>query len=413
VSQPILKSMPALAWTMPLYLLAATASAQSLDEAVTDQLRTLSGLACANLIGTDSFLVLQNGLLEICARPTAVSGSPGASSSGAGASTSSTTPGVIQGRLQTAAGKEAATQSSESGQDAESELAVYQFGHFSLYVSAESENLDRQQSDFADAYDSDLTRYTLGADASLGRQFLLGVAIVDSSQDGDYRSGGDFSVDTTGGIVYASWMPTEAFYLQGFAEHFNQSNERQRAANFVSNDVVVFSRSGTPQSEFDSSANSLGLMAGYGLHFNNLAVEPRLGLNWSKTKLDAYQETDASGLALNFYDDEITSLQSSLEVQGSAAISTGAGVLSPQLSLAWKHEFDNDQRELQASFVDDTRSKRFSYFTDQPDRTFFEVGAGVVWIVPNGVQAFLNYNQTLANDLMERWSVSGGLRVEL
>ncbi len=106
-------------------------------------------------------------------------------------------------------------------------------------------------------------------------------------------------------------------------------------------------------------------------------------MDWVYTDFENYSEKGNSGLELTFYDDDMTSLQTTLIVQGSTDISikTRKGmVMSLQGSLAWKHEFDKDQRDVEVSFVDDTRAKRFTYQTEKPDRDFFERTFRTLWI---------------------------------
>jgi outer membrane autotransporter protein len=96
------------------------------------------------------------------------------------------------------------------------------------------------------------------------------------------------------------------------------------------------------------------------------------------------------------------------------AISTGFGVIVPQLNGNWVHEFADDRRSTSVRFVQDLRSDptQFSFDTDAPDRNFFEVGAGVVLVLPHGYQAFANIRSIQGNDLIDSTAGSLGVRLE-
>jgi len=47
--------------------------------------------------------------------------------------------------------------------------------------------------------------------------------------------------------------------------------------------------------------------------------------------------------------------------------------------------FDQDQRDVGVSFIDDASSIRISYETEDPDRDFFEFNLGVTVILPGDI----------------------------
>jgi hypothetical protein len=52
-----------------------------------------------------------------------------------------------------------------------------------------------------------------------------------------------------------------------------------------------------------------------------------------------------------------------------------------------------------------------TFVTDQPDRNHFNLGAGVVAVLPDGISPFLNYEVEVANYLEETHTVTGGVRL--
>lgn len=381
--------------------------AQSLNAAVTDQLRTIDGIACVELRGTDPLSVFQGGLLSICSRATGVGSSPGASSSGGGAATPTSVPSVVKKRLEEASGEEDATETG-AGEPGE---ATWEYGRCSVFVSGEYESLDRDKTTFEDGYDSDIWRLTAGADVRLTERSVVGAAFVGYDQNGDFDGGGDFDIDSLGVLAFGSFLPTDSSFIQVSGGYFGKSNDRKRVATFVSDDVTPFSRTGRPDADFDAYEFSTGILAGYDFVVRNVTLGPRIGLDWVYTDYDSYSERGSSGLELTFYDDDKTSLQTTVGLQGSAAFSFRYGVFLPQASLAWKHEFADDQRDINVSFVGDTREKKFTFQTDSPDRNFWVLNAGLTLMLPHGFQAFGNYRTWFGNSIYNSHAGTLGLRV--
>jgi len=279
-----------------------------------------------------------------------------------------------------------------------------------VFVSGEYESLDRDVTTFEDGYTSDIWQLTVGADVQLTERSVVGAAFVGSDQSGGFVGGGDFTVDSIGVLVFGSFLPTDETFIQASGGYARRSNERNRVARFVSDDVTPFSRTGVPAADFDPDEFSAGILAGYDYVAGNVTIGPRIGLDWINTDFKSYSERGSSGLELTFHDDDMTSLQTTLGVQGSAAISTRYGVLSPQVSFAWKHEFQNDQREVQVSFVYDTLAQRFTYQTQPPDRDFFDLNMGLVFVLPKGTQVFANYRTVLGYSFFDSNAFSVGLR---
>jgi len=384
--------------------------AQSLDDAVTQQLRTIDGVACDMLRGTDPLGVLTGGLNDICSRTIGQSDTPGAGSAGGGAGTPTTIPSVLIKRMEKAQGEGEKTEADEH----EPAEVTLDFGRISLFLSGEYENLNREVTTFEDGYASDKWQLTVGADIQPTAHSVLGIALVGSDQTGNFDGGGHFEVDSFGVLAFGSFLPTDKTFIQVSGGFFDRSNERKRVARFDSDDTIPFSRTGRPDADFDADEFSAGILSGYDYSLGSTTIGPRVGLNWMHTKIETYSEGGGdSGLELTFYDNHVTSLQSSVGLGGSFATSTGFGVLTMQGALDWKHEFDQDQRNIEVSFVDDLRAKRFTYQTEKPDRDFFELNAGVSVVLPNGMQGFANFRTLLGHSYFDDYVGTVGLRISL
>ena len=121
--------------------------------------------------------------------------------------------------------------------------------------------------------------------------------------------------------------------------------------------------------------------------------------------------TGSTGLELIYDNQNITSLTTSVGVFGSVAFSTRWGVLVPQATAEYVHEFFNDQRTVGFTLVDTISRPRLLFQTDVPDRNFFNLGLGAVFILPGGMSTFVNVRELVGYNTRRATAVTAGLRL--
>lgn len=389
-------------------------SAQTLNDAVNAQLEDFNNKTCGRLLGSAfASQVLQGELRTICQRGAPAGGAGPTSASGGGAATPTRAPAIVQRRLLEAVEEEEELREAEGASaDASADLG----GGLSVYLSGEVGGLDKDVTTFEDGYDSDVWRIVPGADVQITDTILVGVAMDFFKQSGDFTGGGTFDTKSYGVLGYGSFSPIDGLFIQGSVGYAFRNQERSRFASFIQESAsggpsTVYS--GVVDADFDGDEFQASALTGYDIPIANVTITPRAGVSYYSVTYDTYSETGETGLELTFYDEGETSLQSLLGIQGSVAISTGLGVLVPQAAVDWVHEFRDNQRTVDVSFVDDLRSQRFAYQTERPDRDFFEVNAGLVVVLPYGIQAFGNYNTLVGHSYFNTHTGTLGLRVDL
>lgn len=383
--------------------------AQSLDEAVIEQLRTIVGKPCSTLIGPDPNSVLVGELATICAR-TVGGGSPSTSAGSAGGGTATPTrlPPVVQQRLKNDNDTTAKNSTATSA-----DTVINLSENLSLFGSLEYASLDRDVTARQDGFDSSLIRLTGGIDNQITDAILAGLGFTLRNHTGDFNGGGDFQTDAIALLAYASFTPVEQLFVQVSGGYSSENHARNRKATFTAAESIPFSTTGITSSDFDASEYSLGTLFGYDMTFSNVTVGPRAGINLVLQDFDSYSEGGTTGLELQFDGSYRTSLQSILGLMASATLGTSFGVVVPQASVNWTHEFEDDSRTMNVSFVDDTRSNKFTYQNDGPDRNFFEINIGSALVLPFQVQAFVNYRALLGHAFLDSHTGTIGLRKAL
>jgi uncharacterized protein with beta-barrel porin domain len=168
-------------------------------------------------------------------------------------------------------------------------------------------------------------------------------------------------------------------------------------------------------SNSDGNVFNAGFLTGYDHPFGRFLVGPRLGMNYSRTKIGSYAENGGGGIGLKYDDQNITSLQSVAGVQGSTTYSTNFGVLVHQANIDWIHEFENNQRHIGVQFIEDLRPTptTFAFQNEVPVRNYFNLSTGLVAILRNGWQPFVNFRAMVGNNQFNDYAGTFGLRIEL
>jgi uncharacterized protein YhjY with autotransporter beta-barrel domain len=291
-----------------------------------------------------------------------------------------------------------------------------------FFASGLVESLNRDITTFQDGYKSNILGITAGADYRFSKKLVAGLALSYSNTDGDFRSGGNFSTNSYGGTLFASYLPTDRTFVQvtgGYTKN-NYLVSRLASSDTSSQSPDPLNPGGTSVQGLASSNSNgnvfnLGLMTGYDHPIGRFTIGPRAGVNYSNTKIGDYGENGSTGVELRYDNQWINSLQSVLGVQGSAAFSTGLGVLVPQFNADFIHEFANSQRFINVQFAQDFRATptKFTFQNDVPVRNYFNLGTGLLMVLPNGWQPFVNFRAMVGNEQFNNYAGMFGLRIEL
>jgi uncharacterized protein YhjY with autotransporter beta-barrel domain len=285
-----------------------------------------------------------------------------------------------------------------------------------FFASGLAESLNRDNTTFQNGYKSTVLGITAGADYRFSKKLVAGLALSYSNTDGDFRTGGgNFSTNSYGGTLFAAYLPTDRTFVQvtgGYTRN-NYLVARNASGTVVPIAGGVRTSSGIASSNSNGNVFNLGLLTGYDHPIGRFTIGPRAGVNYSNTKISNYRENGSTGVELTYADQWINSLQSVLGVQGSAALSTGLGVLVPQVNADYIHEFANSQRFINVQFAQDFNRTQFRFQNDVPVRNYFNLGTGLVMVLPNGWQPFLNFRAMVGNEQFDNYAGMFGLRIEL
>ncbi len=369
------------------------AFSQSLDDAVNTQLAIApAGLGCDVLFAGGGNPT--GALLDICNRPVAQGYSPGAT--GGASATPPSSPS-----------------SKKPLEETNNEIQLS--SNWSVFFTVEAGSLDRERTELEGPFTSTVNRFLGGASYTLNKDLSISGILNISTQDGDFSNGGSFNTDATELNVLASYQVNDKLSAQASVFLQNISTDRERIASFsdVSGTQIFNQVFGSPTASFSPKKTGFSTNVDYQFNFGKYTLMPQAGIEWSKTDFGTYSENDDSGLQLTFHDDQVESFQSKIGVIASTVVNTGSGVFLPQISLDWRHEFEDEGRNIIVSFVEDLNSTKFSYETSDQDSDYIDLNVGGVFVFPNGYQGFVNVQKYLSHSLYDTMLVSAGVRKEL
>ena len=82
------------------------------------------------------------------------------------------------------------------------------------------------------------------------------------------------------------------------------------------------------------------------------------------------------------------------------------------MRVEYEHEFDKDVRSIETSFAQTGAANSLAVSTDKPDRDYFNLGASLLFVLPNGWMPFIDVETLVSYKDLDRQRYTAGLRVE-
>lgn len=262
-------------------------------------------------------------------------------------------------------------------------------------------------------YDLDTIGLLAGVDYRITNEFFLGGFINSSKEETGYSDCLGFQdVDELGfGLIsiyqLASWASFDIVVNYSDRDYSLQNNLHIRGPFYVTTNG---------DASGDRTIVSTGLNFELPMFMQGIGIL-RTSLEYLRKTRDGYIARSDAGGRIVWDDDEIKSLISTLQIQFAKNFSTSFGVVSPELWAAWNHQFDNDSRIIRATVTEtggdwDNYEPNIVIVTEEPDRDYFDLSAGVVLTLPHGIAAFASYTHEFGRDNYKLWSFALGARIE-
>jgi outer membrane autotransporter protein len=279
-------------------------------------------------------------------------------------------------------------------------------GRLGFFINGSGSFGDRDTTTDELGFDFSTSGISTGIDYRLSDELVFGGALgyVSTGMDFD-NTRGDQDIKGYSLSAYGSWYQSENLYIDGIMSYGTNNFDMTRRIMFGSTDVST-------QGKADGTEYALSIGGAYEINRGALNLQPFARINYIKAEIDAFQESSNTGVELAYDKQNVESLETLIGFQADYAVSTKYGVVMPQARVEWAHEFQHDNHNITARFLNAPASGRFSIGTDDPDRNFFNLGLGVSAVFTQGRTAFIYFEKVLDRDHLNNNSVAAGVRYE-
>jgi uncharacterized protein YhjY with autotransporter beta-barrel domain len=293
--------------------------------------------------------------------------------------------------------------------DLAQELALAQFGFtpltFDLFDRSNSQEVRRRPGFWLSGFGNTMAHnedggfsgfnhrtqgIPVGFDFRLSDHFIAGVAATQShgtlsfqNERGTGRSEGVFTT------VYGSYF-TDHAELEGMFSYGrdNYTNVRE---------IALGNLNRRASSEHDGDVFSARFEGRYHFNLDNLKIEPFVSMQYSRLSIAGFRESGAGDLGLIVNQRSVDALASQVGLRLAHPLSFGAGLLIPELTAAWQHDFRVGDSSISASFRGASH-ERFRIAAPDDFGSALKLGGALTFVGNQRVSAAAGVNAVLGKD---------------
>ncbi len=221
---------------------------------------------------------------------------------------------------------------------------------------------DRSADDGFDSYDGSINGFLVGADLSVAKGLLFGVAGGAANATMDKNNGGSSDTSTKFGTLYGSAGTRDWFADASLI--YGQSSV----------DTSLGAVLGT-SADYDAENVAVYLGGGKEITGDYLIITPQGSLLGNYYSQDGYVETSAGGLPRRVDSMDTFYLQSAIGCSMGLYTAMGDIILKPELRAFWLHEFNAKEEDVAYSIIGGTGS--YNMQLQAPESDIIKLGGGV------------------------------------
>lgn len=275
------------------------------------------------------------------------------------------------------------------GGNAGAELLDDRFG---VFVSGQIQVADKDSTENELGYEADSQQITAGMDYRASDKLFYGGALSYSTSNADYNdNGGEQDSDILIVNAFGNYYFTDNWYADALVSYGSSSFDSERVIRLGSNRY-------TASSDTDGNQWGLAVTGGYDRALRAWQFGGYTRVEYNRFDIDGYEEEGGGGFALAIGQRDAKSMQTAFGGSVSYVKSVSYGIWVPKFSAEWVHEFEDDTRELSASFVNAPLAGTIILPTGEVDSDFFNVGWSIAGTFAGGRSAWLRYEAQLGRD---------------
>ena len=271
-------------------------------------------------------------------------------------------------------------------------------------------------------FDFHNTSLTAGVDYRFSDAFVAGGALgYNQSKSSLSQNSGKLDVDSFSLNGYFTWYHNNDFYVEGsvIVDWLNYDLSRNIVYQIasLSDSGSTFVNQSTSASP-DGHQAALSLSIGKDFSHGAWTISPYVRGDYSRVNLGGFSETiddpnsPGTGLGTSVESRSLTSALGVLGGRFSYATSFDWGVLVPNATIEWNHEFKNSPQTLVTRFLADPTQTPIVITSNPPDQNYFNVGIGLNAVLPQGRSGFVTWEHLVGFAGAHENRFSLGIRIE-
>ena len=298
---------------------------------------------------------------------------------------------------------------------------AYSIGALGVFATGLGQFGSRDMTTSENGYSFNNAGFVAGADYRITPQLIAGLAFGYTQSNTNFdtstlsASGQSLNGNLLQGNLYATYFPTDAFYLNGIAVIGGGDNDSRRHIVIPSADPAStpsVDRIGT--GSFGSRIAGVTLAGGYALPFGAFVLTPIARFLYQHTGVDAFNENGAQGANLQFGSSSVNTVLTFLGADAQYTISTSFGPLYPIARFHWVHQYSPGNTAVSVAYSNDTSSTLLSNFIlpgTPTSRNYFDLGVGLGLQLSGNSSVFINYDSILGLSHTTYNSFTAGIRL--
>jgi len=251
----------------------------------------------------------------------------------------------------------------------------------------------QSERDQVDGYNANFGGLMVGVDRALsdtwrvGGVFSYSNSLIDNTGDtsGDSTRLNSYGLMGYGGYTANRWYANISGGI--VAQHYDST----RGIDFSG-------FSGQANGSFSGMQYVIRSEAGMPLAVGPLTVTPLAALTYSYLHQNGYVESGGDGAGLAVGAAHSTSVKSDLGARFARQFTTSYGVLVPELTVAWRHEYDNTRVSTAASYAaDPTGETSFTTVGPSPESNLADLSLGLTLLRANNLSVTARYEMEAAH----------------
>jgi outer membrane autotransporter protein len=296
----------------------------------------------------------------------------------------------------------------------------YSLGPLGVFINGLGQFGSRGQTTSENGYSFNNAGFVAGADLGVNPQVIAGMAFgytqSNTAFDTSFLSAPGQSLygNLLQGNVYATYFPTDAFYINAIGIIGGGNNDSLRHIVIPSANPSTLPVDRIASGSFGSRIGGFTVSGGYNLPAGAIILTPIARFLYQHTGVNAFSEQGAMGANLQYGSSEVNSVLTFLGADAQYTMNTSLGVLYPIARFRWAHQYTPGNTSVSVAYSNDNSPNLLSSFIlpgTPTSRNYFDLGLGISLQLTANKWAFIDYDSILGISHTSFNSFIAGIRV--